>query len=287
MLPFFKRHKIEKFIGWARENALMLDFPEAMNAGAESLSFLDGLLEKKRVVYLGEEDHWIHEKNEYRILLLRYLVSRGWRFIGEELGWSDGTRIDRFIGTGKPSELERIATYGYRGDERGDRKDSATGLLKDSSDHYPLQEFKAEQLRFAQALRNINEGLDQYEKLHYFGFDVNAAAGGGCRDIEDLLGSREHAAEIAELKKMLAIIPGESIEEEIQRLNRVLEFVQLKIYRLKELLGEKNYQQLRQNILTIRDSFSYFRIANPAVDYKTLNKAMAARELGFSHNLTL
>ncbi len=40
----------------------MFDPLDGMNADIEKLSFLDDLLAYKRVVYLGEEDHWIHEK---------------------------------------------------------------------------------------------------------------------------------------------------------------------------------------------------------------------------------
>ena len=35
----------------------------------------------KRIVFLGESHHWVHEKYTCRELLLRYLVSRGWRHI--------------------------------------------------------------------------------------------------------------------------------------------------------------------------------------------------------------
>ncbi|KPU44375.1 hypothetical protein OXPF_25450 [Oxobacter pfennigii] len=200
---FSTKHKTEKFIGWARENAVMFDYLDGMNADIEKLSVLDNLLADKRVVYLGEEDHWIHEKNQYRILMLRYLFSRGWRYVGEELGWSDGIRISRYLETGDLSHLDRIATFGYRGDVREDREDKPTGILKDSSDNYPVEEFKAEQIRFIKALKNINGNcLEGSRRIHFFGFDVNAVPGGGYKDIQELLSSVQNLSALSELQKL-------------------------------------------------------------------------------------
>lgn len=122
---------------------------DGANCDVGKLAVLDDSLTGKRVVYLGEEDHWVREKTEYRLLLLRYLFSRGWRFVGEELGRSDGVRLDRYLETGDESWLARMATHGYRGALRSDRDDKPTGLLKDSAVRYPTAEFAADQLRSA------------------------------------------------------------------------------------------------------------------------------------------
>ena len=45
---------------------------------------LDDLAAAARVAYIGEMDHFIAEKYEYRLLCIRYLASRGWRVFGEE-----------------------------------------------------------------------------------------------------------------------------------------------------------------------------------------------------------
>jgi len=45
---------------------------------------LDDLAGDARIAYIGELDHFIAEKYEYRLLCIRYLVSRGWRVFGEE-----------------------------------------------------------------------------------------------------------------------------------------------------------------------------------------------------------
>ena len=98
-----RKREIDNFVAWARKRAVTFDSLEGAHTDIEKLSFLDELLEGKRIVYLGEEDHWIREKNSYRLLLLRYLFSRGWRWLGEELGWSDGMRINRYLETGELS----------------------------------------------------------------------------------------------------------------------------------------------------------------------------------------
>lgn len=303
-----KRRSIEEFKTWASEHAVMLE-PLPLNgakADIEQLAFLDKLLEGKRIVYLGEEDHWIHEKSEYRLLMLRYLVSRGWRFIGEELGWSDGLRIDHYLETGDETVLSRIATYGYKGALRTDRDDRPTGILKDSAGNYPTEAFAAEQLRVTQALRELSisdcrvasaEGAISgsrcpvAQRLHYFGFDIDALAGGGYDDLAELL--RTGAASLTETKAdspaqwrevidslevLRKRVPGETVEEEIARLTSLLAMVEARQLQLVEVLGEEGYANLRQWTLTLCDSLEFVRVANPATSYPALNKAMAQRE---------
>lgn len=283
---FFQRFKDPKsrgtneFIEWAQDKAAIIDdFDDSTDV--ERLSFLDSLLEDKRIVYLGEEDHWIHEKYQYRLLFLRYLVSRGWRFIGEELGWSDGVRINEYIHTGDQKHLECIATYGYRGDIRTDRDDTVQGLLK--TDNYPLEAFKAEQIRFTKALREINTNYVNTNGINFFGFDINAAAGGGYADIEQLLNGINEKS-IHEFANMFKFSPGETIEQEIEQLNIALKIMESRENELKMILGD-NYVYLRQNILAMRDSFDYFSISNPAKTYRKLNIAMAAREELMQRNI--
>jgi erythromycin esterase-like protein len=129
----FEQHRqkdINIFLSWAHEHSVAIEPLDGFNTDIDRFSSFDGLLENKRVVYLGEEDHWIHEKSDYRLLLLRYLISRGFRYIGEELGWSDGMRIDRFLETGDESYLDSIATYGYKSAIRTDRDDKPPEHLK-------------------------------------------------------------------------------------------------------------------------------------------------------------
>ncbi len=59
---------------WARERAIALD-PLGPDIALERLAPLDELLSGKRIVFLGEFEHFVHEKYDYRLLFLRYLDS--------------------------------------------------------------------------------------------------------------------------------------------------------------------------------------------------------------------
>jgi hypothetical protein len=156
---------------WASEHAIRLDLPILSERNFERLGSLDAAIGGKRIVYLGEPDHFVHEKYDYRLLMLRYLVSRGWKHIGEEMGVVDGHRIYQFVASGDSDFLDRVPMYGYKGGQRTDRDDSATGLLKDSFTAFPLAPFVAEQRSFGRGLRDIASGLN------FFGFDITLCLG--------------------------------------------------------------------------------------------------------------
>lgn len=267
----------EGFAAWVRENAVFLSQDEDENLG--KLACLDGLLKDKRIVFLGEEDHWVHEKYDYRKRMLRYLFSRGWRFIGEELGWSDGVRIDRYLATGDQSYLERVATYGYRGDARQDRDDAPSGLLKSVAGNYPTDAFKAEQIRLAAFMHSLSQrDAPECGRMRYFGYDVNAVAGGGYQDIRELLGGEESTPELADIHRLAASVPDETVMQEIRRLDRLSRIIRESMPGLNTRLGEESARLLWQHVIAMRDSLGYQRLAGPAASYRALNKAMATRE---------
>ena len=106
------------FVAWARENAVQLDSLEWIETDSTAFAFLDEALKGKRIVFLGESDHFVAERMEFRLLLIRELARRGFRRIGMEMGLSDGKRMDRYLETGDEAWLDRVALYGYRGDMR-------------------------------------------------------------------------------------------------------------------------------------------------------------------------
>ncbi|HYL58199.1 MAG TPA: hypothetical protein VEU51_04970, partial [Candidatus Acidoferrales bacterium] len=107
MALFSKNRAAAEFGEWAREHAIPLTLPLDSEANFTRLAALDRSIAGKRVVYIGEPDHFIHEKYQYRLLMLRYLLARGWNRIGEELGVCDGHRIDQFFATGDAAHLDR------------------------------------------------------------------------------------------------------------------------------------------------------------------------------------
>ncbi len=138
-MPLFSNDRaIRELKAWASERAIRLELPLRSESNFERLAALDTAIAAKRIVYLGEPDHFIHEKYDYRLLMLRYLVSRGWNHIGEEMGLVDGYRINKFLASGDSDYLDRVPMYGYKGGQRADRDDSATGLLQDSFLAFPL-----------------------------------------------------------------------------------------------------------------------------------------------------
>lgn len=65
-----EQKEVKAFTSWANEHAIIINPLDGLNTDIEKFSCLDPFLEGKRVIYLGEEDHWIHEKSDYRLLLL-------------------------------------------------------------------------------------------------------------------------------------------------------------------------------------------------------------------------
>jgi len=268
------------FVEWARGAAVFLDDFGDDRADVERLAFLDKALEGKRIVYLGEPNHWIHEKYAYRLLMVRYLFSRGWRHLGEELSWSDGRRVDRYLETGEPDQLDRVTAYGYEGANRLDRGDKPTGLLKDSSSSFTTELFRVEQVRFAQALRRMSESRPPgSERLHFFGFDADYVPGAGYEHIDELLCPTRDSPLVAEMRPLLARVAGETMQEESARLGGALEWLERNRDRVKRVTGIESCERLRYALLNMRDSLDYVAEANPATDWPTLRRAMAKREL--------
>src|SRR4029077_7230148 len=108
MRLFSNAPAIREFKAWASARAIRLDLPLRSERNFERLSVLDPAIASKRIGYLGEPDHFIHEKYDYRLLMLRYLVSRGWNHIGEEMGLVDGYRINQFLAGGDSDFLDRV-----------------------------------------------------------------------------------------------------------------------------------------------------------------------------------
>jgi erythromycin esterase-like protein len=258
---FSRRRAIQDFRAYAAERAIASNDLEAIdeNEITRQLSILDPLVAGKRFAYIGESDHFIHEKYAYRLAILNYLAARGFTHVGEEIGASDGIRIDRFIETGDESQLERVTIYGYSGASRSDRDDTPTGILRDSfGSAYPTAQFAAEQKRFAHGLRKIG--------LHFFGFDIDPLPG-GYEDLAEILDSMPPDAKINQIRKALQRVEGETIDAEIARLDDAL-----------RLIEAGRFDALCYSATCLRDSFDYVRMTYPAKTFDALNPGMAFRE---------
>jgi erythromycin esterase-like protein len=245
----FRRRRIAR---WAREHATPVsirDVADAARADVEALAWLDPLLEGKRFAFVGEGNHFVHEKLGYRLFVTRYLASRGFGVLLEELAWSDGVRIDRYLESGDSSWLDRIGTFGHQGDRRADRDDSPTGYLAEGREHYPTAAFRHEHVRWLRALRDVRTPAG--ERLAHRGFDVDYEPGAGYAHL---------AEELAREEPLAARVPGESLEAEIARLER-----------LAAKLGTRTARSLR-------DGFRYVALTKDAKTLDSLRPGMAFRE---------
>ena len=274
MRLFSNDRAIRELKAWASEHAIRLELPILSERNFERLAALDAAIGGERIVYLGEPDHFIHEKYDYRLLMLRYLVSRGWNHIGEEMGVVDGHRINQFLASGDSSFLDRVPMYGYKGGQRTDRDDSATGLLKDSFTAFPLAPFVAEQKSFARGLRDVAAS-----GLNFFGFDIDALPGAGYEELTAMLAPVADDALVANILATLVCVAGETRVEEVARLDSAIQMIDSN-------LGAVLAADIARFARALRDSFHYTQAAYPASDWPSLNVAMALREESMHRNVT-
>lgn len=282
MSLFSNARAITEFKGWASARAIRLDIPVQSEPNLKRLAALDTALENKRIVYLGEPDHFIHEKYDYRLLMLRYLISRGYNQIGEEMGTIDGHRIAQFLATGDSHHLDSAPIYGYKGGQRTDRDDSATGLLKDSFTAFPLAKFAAEQKSFAHGLREI---MTAHSEVSFFGFDIDALPGAGYEDLTEILAPASDNDTVRRTLNLLARVPNETRTDEIARLDRAIQLIAEERVPLSQLLGSAHATNVAKFAQALRDSFHYTQSAYPASDWPSLNDAMALREETMHRNV--
>jgi len=117
------------------------------------LSVLDELAGAADVAFLVEMDHFVHEKYDFRLLCVRYLASRGWRWFGEEIQPDKGERTERYLRTGDTSLLQ----------PRDEPPWYTSGVLARAT---PIPELDTEHARFAEALKG------SVPQVRWFGFDI-------------------------------------------------------------------------------------------------------------------
>ncbi|MBL7041410.1 MAG: hypothetical protein ISR77_22430 [Pirellulaceae bacterium] len=65
-------------MAWAKEDAIRLDSLDWNKTSPATFAFLDEALKGRRVVFLGETDHFVAERMEFRLVLIKELVRRGY-----------------------------------------------------------------------------------------------------------------------------------------------------------------------------------------------------------------
>lgn len=215
-----------------------------------------GLGPVPRVVFLGETNHFVHQKVDFRTFWLSWLAGQRRLMIAEELGWSDGRRVASYLFQNDEAALDRVATFGYLGHLRDDRDDAPRGVF--SQTDYPSELMKAEHTRFYRGLRELAalQGSLKGSIKGLVGIDIDSPGGG----YEDL------AASAPELLGRMDRVHGESLLEEAARLESLL-----------AELGESNALG-REDLLCLVESLRYTDLVQQATDYEAVRPAMSYRE---------
>lgn len=232
----------------------------------DRLEVLNNALSEADIVFLGETNHFVHEKSDFRLLFARHFLSRDWSGFMEEIGWSDGWRIERYLTTGDAHWLERLSLFGHGGDSRTDRDDRPTGVFKASFEAYPHELMRSEHESFYRELRASAGG-----RLNYFGIDIDGGPGGAYADIDALISPWVTSTEVAAWRMRFNRVQGESIEQEIRRLRRV-----------RSTLPGSIEAEARVAVLAamdaLTDSLEYVQKTYSARSYEATRPGMAFRE---------
>ena len=269
----------DAWIDWVIDRSLILDPVEWPETMPEELGPITDALDDARVVFLGEPDHYIAEKYDYRLLLIRALFERGFRHLGLEKGLSEGMRVGRYLETGDERHLDRVATYGYRGDVRPDRE-SIPGPLEAVTEQPFFDAFIAEERAFLRQLREINASLDPgEERLHWFGWDIDATyAGGGYAEAREILEPHRGAPVVDEALARLTLVPTETFTEEAERLEAALALMADREVEIQETLGPADSHLLRHVVRNLIDSLSFRELAFREPFGRYWNEALQRRE---------
>lgn len=170
---------------WVAASAIPLNGPDWRSVDRRALSPLDAAASGKRIVYVGEAHHLIREKYDVRLLVLRQLLDLGWRYLGMELGRSDGLCVDEYLRTGEEACLRRTAAL------------SCASAFADA------------ELGFWKAVRSLSEARPPgTPRLSCFGYDVDLRLGGRFfqawkRHSEGLSSDEEWRSALAEREKAM------------------------------------------------------------------------------------
>ena len=254
---------------WVRKSGVFLPPVLAWDGvPVSAFSVFDAAVDGAQAVFLGEMDHFVHEKTDFRLLMLRYLQSRGVTRWAEELSGSDGVRVNRYL-RGEDDQLHRLVGLGFEDDLRSDRIDRPTGILKASFDAYPVSLFAAEQRRFYRGLRTVPP------PDRFAGFDIDALPGAAYANILDAIGDLAEKPAVAAWLRQLERRPGESVAEEAARVRTCL-------HGLKDLIADLGSAErvgaVGLSLATHAQTLDYIAAAYGAADYPSLSPGLALRE---------
>lgn len=260
----------DPIVRWVEETGAALAWPlDGETQDLQPLAGLDAAIAAADVVAIGETDHFVHEKSDFRLLFCRYLLERGCRVFAEELAWSDGRRVADYLRSADATALERLSLFGWKGDQRADRDDAPTGVLRASFEAYPSALIGAEQTRFYAGLRRAAGE----RRLGYFGLDIDGYSGGGYADIAARLAPFAGSPAVDSFLAALARVPGETAAAESARLAALAPAAR----GLEAAVGAVA-ADVAIDLGALAESFAYVDRTYGAADYEALRPGMAYRE---------
>jgi erythromycin esterase-like protein len=226
-------HWRKAFLTWARRAAIPVAPSDERPLADNARTALDRMIEDKRFVFLGEPDHFIAEKDPFRLLFVQYLLERGWRHVGMETGRSVGWRVDRYLETG---DAACLSTEGAESPGPTDRA---------------VQFIDAHENTFHEQLRQISEGRAPGTlRLHYSGYDLDLGVPlGSLQPIQRLLEGHT-GGQVEELLSTLDRLRGLSTDEQLAR----IEAMQSRLTASADILPDGTQRELQSWLAFLHDS---------------------------------
>ncbi len=236
-----------------------------------SLLSLDRAVRGKRIVFLGEPDHYITEKLEYQLALIKRFDHLGFHVIGVEMGRSDARRINQYLINGDESILNTVALFGNLSEVRTDR-DLPKGLLAGGASEAIRKQSNKFWIQgnrdFWKKIRelNVNRPID-ITPVQVVGFDVDVVVGGAYRDFSNLIGNSAHSL-LSTLSTLLQKVEAETRLAEIQRLKRAQAYLLAHYEKTVALLGVAKVLDFKNSLQQLIDSLQFIDVAfeNPNGD---------------------
>lgn len=236
----------------------------------------------RRFIALGEGDHYIADKYPYRLAFLRELVRRrGLRHVALEMGASDVQRVDAYFESGDERWLDRVVLLGFTGESERERRDLAFYTRLPEAHWRTTRRFADAEKRFYRSLRGLSEEARAVngDRLHLFGFDLDATPGGGYEDGRRLLELCRTDPAVSEAIAGLSQPDGIAGMDEVRRLEALVDRVDVLSPALDAACGASEGATLRDTVDLLAASLRYFLERAAVLDDPSPSGRLALRDV--------
>ncbi len=232
---------------------------------------IDQHLQGKRIVFLGEPDHWISEKTSHQIEVLSYLISKGFNLIGDERGNVDSEYIQKYIENGDRRHLSQCGECGFYPPHWPNRTVKGTLGIKDEFRDQYLSRMKKNDLRLFSFLRRERAN----STIRYFGFDVDKVPDIIFDKIQPYVDRLKKSVHSNFALKLLRSPTG-NFKEEMQRLTIAKK--EIDQLNLGNVLGPSNLIKFRELVFQLQESVEFAAVAYDSPSDESLINAYTKRE---------